>query len=107
MSDNPAGGSACAAPPADLCAGDPAQSVQVRVLPDGDPRPAAVLGWKGDSMRVDFGNRGFAPGAVLEIEAGPILYWGELRDRRDAGWWIKVEHSLDRSALASDRERWG
>ena len=58
-------------------------------------------------MRVEMEDYEPALGAALEIEAGSMLYWGELRDRGDAGLWIKVEHALNRAALASDRERWG
>jgi hypothetical protein len=79
----------------------------VRVLPDGDARAAALLGWDGDALGLDLGDCAAAPGAVLEIEVGPMLYWGELRNRGDLGCWVRIEHSLDRAALASDREHWG
>lgn len=107
MSDNRAGGFACA--PADIPApaGGPAAEVRVRVLPDGELRVATLLGWNGDCVRLDLGDSEAAPGVVLEIEAGKSLYWGELREREGSACRIKVEHSLDRAALAVDREHWG
>ncbi len=109
MSDNWPGGLACADTPADSRrpAGTPTEAVQARVLPDGDALCATLLTWKGDAMLLAFGGREPAPGVVLEIEAGSMLYWGELLDRAKSGCWVRVEHSLDRSALALNRNSWG
>ena len=107
MSDNRVGTSERTTRPGGHPSGGPAEEALVRVLPDGDARTATLLGWDGDALGLDLGDQEVAPGAVLEIEAGSVLYWGELRNRGDLGCWVKIEHSLDRAALASDRERWG
>ncbi len=79
----------------------------MRVLPDGEARPATLLGRKGNTVWLDMRDREAALGAALEIEAGSMLYWGEVRERNGSCYWVKLENSLDRAALASEREHWG
>jgi hypothetical protein len=109
MSDSRAEEAVCAAPPAGCRerAGGSAGAVQVRVLPDGVSRAATLLSRRGHIMRLDLGACDALPGAALEIEAGTVLYWGELSSRGDLGCVVKLEHSLDRASLDLNRDRWG
>ena len=88
-------------------ASDLAETAHVRALPDGKPCDATLVGWNGDAMRLELSDRDAALGGALEVEAGSVLYWGELRSRDGSCCWIRVEHSLDRATLALDRKRWG
>jgi hypothetical protein len=81
--------------------------VRFRVLPHGEFREALHFGWKGRTMELDLQGQDVAPGALLEIESGSMLYLGELSQRDGPVVAVRVEHSLDRAKLATDRDHWG
>jgi hypothetical protein len=80
--------------------------VRVRVLPDGEFQTALLHGWKGRYLEIEFTSAGISPGQALEIESGDMLYWGEMQRRDGQKGVAYVEHSLDRAALATERNRW-
>ena len=80
-------------------------TVRVRVLPRGEFRDARLLDWKGALLEVDLTGSDCVPGEPLEIESGSMLYWGALQRRAGSLGAVLVEHSLDRAALASDRDQ--
>jgi hypothetical protein len=81
--------------------------VRFRLLPQGEFREALHLGWKGRTMQMDLKGQEVALGSLLEIESGCMLYLGELCQRDGSAVEVRVEHSLDRAKLATDRDHWG
>jgi hypothetical protein len=114
MSDSRKNSGECLAPadsgdaPAEAAtARDTPAIVRYRVLPHGEFREAPQLGWKGRILELDLQGRDVALGAPLEIEAEYMLYLGELSQRDGSVGSVRVEHSLDRAKLATDRDHWG
>lgn len=83
-------------------------TVKVRYLPDGGFLEAQGAGWENTLFRVDLPGPedGFPRGALVEIESGPMLYLGEVQQRSEGGFTVRVEHSLDRQKLASIQNTW-
>ncbi|MFY9725798.1 MAG: hypothetical protein WB579_20080 [Bryobacteraceae bacterium] len=83
-------------------------TVKVRYLPDGGFLEARDAGWENTLFRVDLAGSedGFARGALVEIESGPMLYLGEVQQCSESGFTVRVEHSLDRQKLASIQNTW-
>ncbi len=83
--------------------------VRVRSLPDGEFVEGLEISRTGCVLELDLADRGreFSHGALLEIESGPVLYLGELQQGSGPGMVVLVEHSLDRTKLASIQENWG
>ena len=83
--------------------------LRLRRLPDGAFQEGVEVGWEGRVLEVDLpgGRGGLSPGAPLEIECGSMLYLGELQHGSGSTARIVVEHSVDRSKLASMQDAWG
>ena len=81
--------------------------VRFRLLPQGEFREALQLGWKGRTMKIDLQGQEVSLGSLLEIESGCMLYLGELCQRDGSLVAVRVEYSLDRAKLATDRDHWG
>jgi len=82
-------------------------AVRMRVLPDGEPQHASVVGWQGRLLELSLGERNFPPGTLFEIEHGDMLYLGELQEKKGSVLVIAIEHSVDRDRLKPIREAWG
>ena len=76
-------------------------AIRLRRLPDGEFQDGREAGWNERLLEIDVPGEGFFPGALLEIECGPMLYLGELQQRRGSIHRVAVEHALDRARLAS------
>ena len=83
-------------------------AVTLRSLPDGDRRNGYQSGWKGCFLELDLEQESqeLCPGALLEIECGSMLYWGELQERKGSVAVVLVEHRVDRASLAAIQETW-
>ena len=46
-------------------------------------------------------------GALLEIERGTMLCFGELRQKTSSTAVVLIEHALDRTRLKPIQEAWG
>jgi len=109
MSDNRVGSSDGATRPAGIAdrASVASEAIQVRILPDGDARTASLLSRTAEALQLDLRGYAIPPGAIVEIEIGSVLYWGETSAPDDAGCRVRIEHWLDRESLALDRKHWG
>ena len=58
-------------------------------------------------MELDLKGQNVVLGSLLEIESGCMSYLGELCQRDGNLVSVRVEHSLDRAKLATDRDHWG
>jgi hypothetical protein len=81
--------------------------VRVRRLPDGAFREATQISLEGRFLELDIGGETLPLGALLEIENGPTLLWGQLQQRKGDSAIVAIEHSLDTSRLGPIREVWG
>jgi len=81
--------------------------VRVRRLPDGKFRDAAQISLEGRFLEVDVTGEALPLGALLEIENGPTLFWGQLQQIKGSSAIVSIEHSLDTSRLEPIREVWG
>ena len=81
--------------------------IRVRRLPDGEFRDALQTSSEGRFLALDVPGEGLPLGSLLEIERGPMLYWGELLQLAGSAALVWIGHSLDRSKLHPIRETWG
>jgi len=81
--------------------------VRVRCLPDGKFCDACEISVQGRSLELEVMPESFPPGALLEIERGELLFWGELQQLEGTRALVSIEHSLDTSRLQPVREIWG
>jgi hypothetical protein len=81
-------------------------AVRVRHLPDGQYDEARWLGLSGHDLEIDLLGQNLAVGALLEIERGQVLYWGELYRGSGSRALIRIENSLDLARLADERDAW-
>jgi hypothetical protein len=83
--------------------------MKLRSLPDGNFQEAQEAGWEGNMLHLTLpdGQMGFSAGVLAEIESESTLYLGEVRQCSGSAMKIMVEHSLDRTRLASLKEFWG
>ena len=81
--------------------------VRLRCLPDGVFQDASELGWKGRVLELDGTGLDLLPGALLEIESGAMLYFGEFLRNDGSTATVLVEHSLDRAKLQPIQQIWG
>ena len=86
---------------------DPSR-MKLRSLPDGGLQEAWEAGWEGNMLHLTLpeGQTGFSPGVLAEIESEAKLYLGEVRQCGPSAMKVQIEHSLDRSRLASMQEQW-
>jgi len=83
------------------------RAVRLRCLPDGAFQNASELGWKGRTLELDITGCELSQGVLLEIEAGSMLYFGELVRNDGSTASVSVEHSLDRAKLEPIQQTWG
>ena len=87
--------------------------MKLRSLPDGNIQEAQEAGWEGSMLHLILPEGqsglapGFAPGVLAEIETESKLYLGEVRQCSGSAMKVLVEHSLDRTRLASMQDTWG
>jgi len=81
--------------------------IRVRRLPDGEFHDAAQISLEGRFLELNVTAEELSVGALLEIESGPILFWGELQQKNGVTAIVSIEHSLDTSRLQPIREVWG
>jgi hypothetical protein len=78
----------------------------IRRLPDGEFRQAVQLGIEGRHLRIDVPGPKLAPGTLVEIESGAMLYLGEVQQQNAPIYSVFVEHCVDRAKLDAIRELW-
>jgi hypothetical protein len=85
----------------------PGMSTRIRFLPVGEPIEANQVAWEGANLFVDLPEEHRVPvGSLVEVEAGPMLYLGEVQQWSESTARIMVEHSLDRAKLAAIHDTW-
>jgi hypothetical protein len=82
------------------------RAARIRCLPHGEFRDAAQLEAEGQVLRLDVPGPGLAPGTLLEIEAGSMLYLGEVERQSGSVHSVVVEHFVDRAVLDVIRDMW-
>lgn len=81
-------------------------AARIRCLPGGVFRDGAQLEAEGPTLRIDVPGPALAPGTLLEIESGAMLYLGEVQRQSGSVHSVVVEHFVDRVGLGAIREIW-
>jgi hypothetical protein len=81
--------------------------IKLRRLPDGPFQEAFEVGLTGRLLEVDLAGSDLPMGALLEIERGTMLCFGELRQKTSSTAVVLIEHALDRTRLKPIQEAWG
>ena len=81
--------------------------VRLRCLPDGAFHDAFELAWKSRLLELDVTGIELPQGALLEIECGSMLYFGELLRNDGSTASVLIEHSVDRARLQAIQQTWG
>jgi hypothetical protein len=81
--------------------------VKVRALPVGEFRDALKLSSSDSFLELEIPGEIMPAGELLEIDCGPILYWGELVEVVGSKAVVRIDHSLDKAKLQPIREIWG
>ena len=81
--------------------------VRLRSLPDGAFHDASELAWKSRLLELDITGIDLHPGALLEIQCGSMLYFGELLRNDGSTASVLIEHSVDRARLKQIQQTWG
>ena len=82
-------------------------AIKLRHLPEGPFQDAFEVGLRGRLLDVDLAGLDLPLGALLEIECGSMLYFGQLREKTGSAAAVLIEHSLDRAKLKPIQEAWG
>lgn len=81
--------------------------VRLRCLPDGVFQNAWELDRKNQILELDVTGIELTQGALLEIESGSMLYFGELVRVDESTASVLIEHSVDRARLKPIQQTWG
>jgi len=83
--------------------------MKLRSLPDGVFQDVQEAGWDGNFLNLTLpeGQPGVSPGVLAEIESDSTVYLGEVQQCNGSALRVLIEHSLDRTRLASMQEIWG
>jgi hypothetical protein len=79
----------------------------VRTLPDGEFQHASEIGWNGRLLELELPGGNFPLGALLEIEQGAMVFFGELQRQTGSTAVVAIEHSVNRDLLKPIQEIWG
>lgn len=84
------------------------EPVALRLLPSGATRAGCLESSEGDRLRIrlEAAGSGLPLGALVEVTGAKMLYLGQIVGTQDPHVVVKVEHSLDRSALAALGNVW-
>lgn len=86
------------------------KQVTVRRLPDGVAQTASVQSFNGQLMRLNReqfpGDAVLKAGDLVEVTSPGHLYLGEVLARQAETIAVRVEHGLDRAALALIQQVW-
>lgn len=82
--------------------------IRFRSLPDGVFQQGSEAGWEGNTLHLALPAERLelSPGSLVEIESDAKVYLGEVRQCGGGAMKILIEHSLDRTRLASIQETW-
>jgi len=81
--------------------------IRVRRLPDGAFQDATQISLEGRFLELNVTGEELPLGALLEIESGQTIFWGQLQQTNGVTAIVSIEHSLDTSRLQPIREVWG
>ena len=86
------------------------EEVRLRQLPAGGFRHGFHRGLQGNLLEVEFASaeqvEGIQSGWLVEVESERTIYLGELQTRQGMKAVIRVEHTVDRPALAAIQDVW-
>jgi hypothetical protein len=85
------------------------EPVILRRLPVGDARTGHSQGVDRDRLKISLAqgeDSGFDLGTLVEVESEERFYFGQVVGRQDRLLIVRVEHSLNRDALAAINNNW-
>jgi hypothetical protein len=85
------------------------EAVVLRRLPEGDPQTGCLQSSERDRLKIDLtpGQAGgFNLGALVEVTSAEMLYFGQIVGGQDHLLIVRVEHSVNREALAAIHNNW-
>ena len=85
------------------------EPVLLRRLPSGDAQASWSQGAERDRLKISLTPgqvAGFEVGALVEVTSDEMLYFGQVVGNQDHVLIVRVEHSLNRSALAAIDSNW-
>jgi hypothetical protein len=85
------------------------EPVVLRRLPAGDTQTAYSQGVERDRLKISLAPGaagGFDLGTLVEVASDEVFYFGQVVGKQDQLLIIRVEHSLNRYALATINNNW-
>ena len=84
------------------------EPVVLRRLPSGNAQTGFSLGSERDRLNISLTGElsGFDLGTLVEVTSDATLYFGQVVGRQDQLLIVRVEHSLNREALAAINNNW-
>jgi hypothetical protein len=85
------------------------EPVVLRRLPEGDAQTGCLQGIERDRLKISLTPgevNSFNLGALVEVTSDETLYFGQVVGGQDHLLIVRVEHSVNRGALAAIHDNW-